>query len=363
MRVFRCLAPRRWSRPRSRRRRRRPDTLAAAEVRPGAAATGQFHTRITATAQWVRTVRLASATGRKGSRRRPIRATRTLASSRRPSAHSPRLPGANPPAIGGSVTSATIGPGGGPIFAPEPSGDHVYGNDDEDDGGGATSWWVYRKVHDQASASELSRSRRFGTSVLWRMFAQGNDAARLERRTEGSLFAPLVTAPRRIWQEVAMRKLARMSILSLAAAALAAPAYAAAMGGGAGGGGGAFFPQGGGPPVGGAGAGPGPGGHVSGGDLAPRSQAAPNGGFLQQGKPGVWVSGRPVSGRPVGGDLAAPLSLARRPGLRPQRRIFLLRRRLLLRRDRRQQLLGLSQGLRPRRPFPRLGHIDLCEDQ
>jgi hypothetical protein len=52
------------------------------------------------------------------------------------------------------------------MFAPEPSGDHVYGNDDEDDGGGATSWWVYRKVHDHASASELSRSRRFGTSVL-----------------------------------------------------------------------------------------------------------------------------------------------------------------------------------------------------
>jgi hypothetical protein len=94
-----------------------------------------------------------------------------------------------------------------------------------------------------------------------------------------------------------MRKLARIFILSLAAAALAAPADAAAMGGGgAGGGGGAFFPQGGGPPVGGAGAGPGPGSHVSGGGLAPRSQAAPNGGFPQQGKPGVWVGGRPVGG-------------------------------------------------------------------
>lgn len=92
-----------------------------------------------------------------------------------------------------------------------------------------------------------------------------------------------------------MRNLAKVLVLSLAAAAFAAPAYAASMGGGwGGGGGGAVFPQGGGPPEGGAGAGPGPGGHVSGGGLAPHSQAAPSGSFIQQGKPGRWVSGRPI---------------------------------------------------------------------
>ena len=69
---------------------------------------GRFRTRTTATARWVRTVRPASATGRKGSRPRPIRATRTLSASRRPPACSPEWSGANRAAIGGSVTSATI---------------------------------------------------------------------------------------------------------------------------------------------------------------------------------------------------------------------------------------------------------------
>ena len=40
--------------------------------------------------------------------------------------------------------------GGGPIFAADPSGDYVYGNDDYDDGSDSTDCWVYRKAYDRA---------------------------------------------------------------------------------------------------------------------------------------------------------------------------------------------------------------------
>jgi hypothetical protein len=95
-----------------------------------------------------------------------------------------------------------------------------------------------------------------------------------------------------------MRRLAKILVLSFAAATLAAPALAAPMGGGGGwsGGGGGILPQGGGPPEVGAGAGPGPGGHVPSIGPAPRWQAAPSGGFVQLGKPAGWVSGKPPVG-------------------------------------------------------------------
>ena len=108
-----------------------------------------------------------------------------------------------------------------------------------------------------------------------------------------------------------MRTLAKIFALSLATTMLVAPAYAGPMGGGGGagggagvgGGGGAILPGGGGgPPAGGGGAPPGGGvvpglgGHVSGGVFTPRSQATPNGGFVQQRLSGGWVGGKPSGG-------------------------------------------------------------------
>ena len=94
----------------------------------------------------------------------------------------------------------------------------------------------------------LSLPRRRGTNIPGRRSTSGRVDARLWRRMKRQ---PLRRgrAPRPLRRRLRMRNLAKVLVLSLAAAAFAAPAYAASMGGGWGGGGRRRDPaEGGGPP-------------------------------------------------------------------------------------------------------------------